>query len=421
MRKIAYWLSLLMIFLIPWEGIVVLPDLGTASRLVGLMTLATWLLALIIGERVRKITPFHVFVFLFYGWNAITILWSLDVDATLARIFIYARMSGLVLLIWDLYDSPAAVRQGLQFYILGSFAPVISIIHNFITGNQISYGRYSAASDNANTTGIVIAFMIPVAWHLALSADPERKTRWLQLVNYAYIPTGLFAIALTGTRFAMIMTLPALVFGLGAFTQLKLGARIVIFLLLAVALTSLPTLLPESSLERLGSVRTEITQGDLSGRTILWQNGFDLWADEPLLGIGSAAFPQAVEPLYGRRRHLHNSYLAILAETGLIGFLLFGLLLTSAVAQIRYLPKWDRRFWITMLVVWGLGNLILTWEYTKSTWLLLTLLAAHTALSRRQGEVSTSMRALPQETAPVTPAFATVADAPKTKLKYRSV
>jgi hypothetical protein len=55
-----------MIFLIPWEGIAALSGFGSASRLIGLVVAASWLLLIIIRGEFRKITPFHVFVFLFF-------------------------------------------------------------------------------------------------------------------------------------------------------------------------------------------------------------------------------------------------------------------------------------------------------------------------------------------------------------------
>jgi hypothetical protein len=65
MQTAVYWLSLIMIFLIPWEGIVAFPGFGSASRLVGLVVAASWLLLIIIRGGIRKISLFHVFMLLF--------------------------------------------------------------------------------------------------------------------------------------------------------------------------------------------------------------------------------------------------------------------------------------------------------------------------------------------------------------------
>lgn len=385
MRTLTYWLSILMIFVMPWEGLVNFPGLGTMSRLMGFAVAAMWLLSALISNRVRKITPFHVFVFLFFLWNAISIFWSADPEQTFSQAFLYVRMAGLILVIWNLYDTPTAVEAGMQAYILGSFVPVGNIINNFITGNLYGFSRYAITGNGPNSSAMIIALVIPIALYLATFANISKKIALLRLVNYAYVPAAIFAIALTATRFAMIMTVPALLFGLVALTQLKLATRILIFAFLLGSLFYLPSILPETSLVRLSTIGNEISVGDLNGRTAFWKNGLTMWVDKPLIGIGSDAFPHSVAPIYGRPRSIHSSFFAVLVETGLIGVILFGTILAIVVNQIRYLPRWEARFWVVMLVVWALGNSVMTWIDHKSTWLLLTLLVVSAAnLSRQQ-------------------------------------
>ena len=43
MRKTVYWLSLVMIFTIPWEGAFHLPGFGTAATIMGLIVTALWI------------------------------------------------------------------------------------------------------------------------------------------------------------------------------------------------------------------------------------------------------------------------------------------------------------------------------------------------------------------------------------------
>ena len=53
---------------------------------------------------------------------------------------------------------------------------------------------------------------------------------------------------------------------------------------------------------------------------------------------------------------------------------------SHALAQ----PRWDRNFWLTVLVVWTLGASTLTWEYRKTTWVFFTLLVASAAVARSE-------------------------------------
>ena len=378
MRTLTYWLSLLMIFMIPWEGLSVVSGLGTISRLVGMVVIVFWLATIIIENKVRQIVPFHLLVFLFFLWNMASYFWSLDTSVSFKRILTYIRMIGLILIIWNLYVTPTAVKTAIQTYVLGTFAPIFAIINNYITGNVAGFEqRVSISGNNANTSGFIIAIVIPLACYLAFSANTDKRARILRLANFAFIPLAVFAIALTGTRFAMIMAIPSIIFGVWSIGRLKHQTRILAIIALSGVLLYVSSIVPQANIERLSTADDEIAAGDLNGRTALWKNGYDLWIDRPLLGIGSATFPSAVEPIYGRPRSAHNSYVAVLTETGVIGFVLYGMVLGMAMFIARQLPKWESALWLTIITILGLGNLVMTWTYVKSTWLLLSLLVVH--------------------------------------------
>jgi O-antigen ligase len=83
----------------------------------------------------------------------------------------------------------------------------------------------------------------------------------------------------------------------------------------------------------------------------------------------------------------HNSYLSVLVELGLVGFTLFATILWLVVQATRRLPRWDRRFWTTVLLVWAIGASTLTWEHRKTTWLFLTFACAAAAAVRSTAPV----------------------------------
>jgi len=90
------------------------------------------------------------------------------------------------------------------------------------------------------------------------------------------------------------------------------------------------------------------------------------------------------------RRHkvAHNSFLSVLVEVGLIGFVLFGIILTIAIVKAWNHPKWDKSFWLSLLLVWAIGASSLTWEHRKVTWLFLSLVVASAALTSRRYEAA---------------------------------
>ena len=383
MRTISYWLSLLMIFTVPFATIIEIPGLGTMSRFTGFLAAGFWLLTVLVTGKFRKFGPFHILIFLFFLWNAVASIWSVDLDGALSRTFTYAQMAILSLIIWDVYDSPAAIKAGFQAYVLGLAVPIGSTIASYLASRQTefaTYGRYSAAGSDYNTTAILLATGIPLAWYLTAAAREGRFAKLQRVVNYAYIPLITFAMILTATRFAFLMAVPSFIFGLSTLTRVKTRYRVLIFVLLSVAIVSLGSKIPTANLQRLGTIDDELSSGDLNERAELWSLGIGFWLDHPIIGIGTAGYEKAVEPIYGRTRAVHNSFIAVLAELGTIGFLLFGVILANAVYLAwRFPNKLETWFWLTALCSWTLGNLALTWIYSKPTWIMLTLLATSAA------------------------------------------
>jgi len=382
MRTVAFWLSLVLIFVIPWEESMTLSSMGTISRITGFLVAAFWLLTVVVTGRFRKPRPVHYVILLFFLLNAVSFFWTIDPESSAAAVETYLQMAIFILIFWDLYTTPEAVRVGLQAYVLGAYVAIGSLTVNFLSGSQATYGRYSAQGWNPNTIALVLALGVPVAFYLGASEVKSKKAQVLRLVNYAYIPAAAFAISLTASRSAMLATLPALVFGAATFVRLKFFPRVLILIILIGALYALPSLIPQSSIERLATTADEISSGDLSGRVPIWRQGLEVFAEHPLIGIGRFAYPAAIES----GRAAHNTFLGILVELGVIGLLLFGIVLVMVFYHAIRQPKWDSRFWLTTLLVWTIGNLTLSWAHKKPTWLFLSLLVVAASVSAQRVE-----------------------------------
>ncbi len=379
MRTVAFWLSLMMIFMISWEDMIHFGGL-TLARVTGLLVAGFWILTILVTGRFRKPHPFHIVIALFVMWNVVSVFWSVDVDRTAARLLTYFQLAGLVLILWDLFDSSAAVRAGLQAYVLGAYVAAGSILANYFGGTELFTGRYTATGFNVNDVGLTVALGIPVAWHLAVSGDDSKMTQRLRLANYLYIPAAAMAILLTASRGSLIAALPAILLVLASLPRFKLYQRVLILAALIGAVFVLAPKVPKASLERLATTGSSIANADLGGRVNIWRQGFDAFFDHPIIGVGSGAFRLAVDSGMSS----HNSYLTVMVEVGTIGFVLLAIIAGIAVYQAIRHPKWDARFWLTVLLVLALGNLVHGWVDRKATWLFLGLVVVSANLSIRQ-------------------------------------
>lgn len=394
MRRIVYWLSLVLIFSIAWEGLVRFPGLGTLAKLVGLALALCWAATVVATGRFRRPDPFLLATFAFVLWTALSVFWSADPRQSIRHVFTWVQSFGLVLILWDVFRTRSAIHAGLQAYVLGAYVAVGGAIANYFGSNPFytNDDRFSPGATNPDGFGFIIALGIPVAWYLASSASTIRWQRVYRALNFAFIPAAFLGIALSGTRTAAVAAVVGMAFGLASLTRLRPMERIAILLILVYAFYALlPIVQPLKSFQRLGTTTDEATQGDLNGRLDQWRQGLASFSEHPLLGVGTDMY-RSVNSL---GKEAHNSFVSVLVELGLIGIVLFGIVLVIVLIHALAQPKWDRNFWLTVLLVWTIGSSTLTWEHRKTTWLFLTLLVASAALASRRDRALQSARSGP--------------------------
>lgn len=380
MRKIVFGLSLILIFTIPWEGAFHLPGLGTTATVMGLIVGACWLFMIVVAGQMRRPVLFLFAVAGFVTWVALTTFWSPDPVESLGAVYLWLQTLLFVYILWDLYRTKAALLAGLQAYVLGAYTAVGGAILNYVQSNAFytNEERYSLGNTNPDGYGFILALGIPVACYLAASPETPKVFRF---INYGYLPVAFIGVALSGTRTASVGAAIGLLYGLATLTKLKIHTRVAVVVLLAASLFAvLPIVQPLSSFQRLGSTGTEITEGDLNGRTGQWAQGLRAFMEHPVLGVGTDMY-RTVNTL---NKVAHNSYLSVLVEEGLIGFMIFLAILGIVALQVLRLPKWDRNFWLTSLLVWAIGASTLTWEHRKTTWLFLTFAVVAAVIGARR-------------------------------------
>ncbi len=374
LRNIALILLLLFIFIVPTEKVVLIEGLGSIAKVIGILAMIAWVLSIALSSSLRPTKPFHTCIFLFILWNCASIFWSVDIDATQERIISWVQLGLLVVLIWDLLDNTTLINIGVQAYVLGALAGAAGIIYNYLGSVEFVYGRYSAAGQHAVNLGLILAIGIPMSWYLILQrAGSSKITTLLLVLNAIYIPVACIGIALTGSRGAMVASIPALFFILPTLSKLPLWARMISALAAVGGIYAGYRLVPATSLERLGTAYTELSGGgNLTGRIQIWEDAFNRFLDNPILGVGSNAFKTVSES----GLVAHNSFLSVLVETGIVGLLLFLGIFIIAVVCCFKLPKLESNLWKTTLLIWFLGASALTYEHHKPTWLMLAFIAA---------------------------------------------
>jgi O-antigen ligase len=326
---------------------------------------------------VRKPRLFHAVALVFVLWNALSLLWSVDPQATATRLFTFLQLLALIYMLWDTLRTAAALDAALQAYVLGAWVTVLSLIGNHLAYGPIGYqDRFSTGTFQLDDLGLILALGIPSAWYLAVYARSGRVIRALRAVNFAYVPTGVVAIMLTGSRAALVSVAASLVYMVVSLFRVRRAVGTAALAMAAVLFVVLQPLVPPQTLERLGTTGREVAEGDLEGRVPIWREALVTFRDHPLLGVGGGAFRSA-----DSGKVAHNFVMRSLAELGLVGFALFCGLLVVTAAHVPGQPTGLMGLWWSVLATWLIGASLYNFENKKQTWLFFTLVVVGRSLS----------------------------------------
>jgi O-antigen ligase len=160
-------------------------------------------------------------------------------------------------------------------------------------------------------------------------------------------------------------------------TMLRLspGRRRAAIGVMAVAGVLAVVFVPQHVVQRLATTSTEVQVGGISGRARIWKAGLRAFIQKPVIGYGPGGFRGAVRPYLGLGTQVaHNSYISVLVEEGLVGFLLYGAMLGSVWVAVLRLPLLERRFALILLSTLAVAMLPLTWEDRRVVWFIMAAL-----------------------------------------------
>ena len=246
MTSVAYAGLWIFIFAIPWERLVVLPGLSIVTRVTGGLALVLTVLAIVVSGRVRRWRVFHTAALLFVLWTGFAV-WMLELPTVPQKYYTFVQLFLVLWMIWELTSTPKRQRGLMAAYVFGCTVPAIATILLYIRHAGM-LKRFSAGGADANSLGMTLALAVPIAWYLSLTT-PSRLHRW---VFRAFLPLGMFATALTGSRGAMIALMVALLI-IPITMSLSPGRLAAAIALICVSGALVIAYVPETIVERLST------------------------------------------------------------------------------------------------------------------------------------------------------------------------
>lgn len=384
MRKQAFWLTIAFIFTVPWEAAIEVGAGSRGSRMLGLLAAIVWAISVVLRGRIRRLDAFVKAYFLFLLWNGLTILWSIAPGTSLSGFVTYTQIFGMILILWDLFETQRQVEVALQTFVLGAYVSCASIFINWFTAPSTDFPqhqRINALGFQTDGIALIVALAIPAAWYLATGPTSSQRRKAVIALNFAYLPASVFAIILTGTRGAAIASVPTFLFILWTLRRSSSRRRLIAWTMLGVGILSVMLFAPTEMLARITGSVADVVEGDsLSGRRDIWADSLETFAQHPLSGVGIDSHREA--SIYDKEAH--NTILSILVETGLIGFLLFGYTAIALLTRLLQLDEWTAWYWRTQIAVVAIGSMSLSLEDSKSMWILATLAVITAAAIRAE-------------------------------------
>jgi O-antigen ligase len=321
-----------------------------------MLALPLWLLRLWINPRLHLLWPPLCFGVLAFALYAIGRSSYVEIEyvgrAELIRVLLYAccffvgcnnlyRHSSIRILVLTL------VALGLAEGLFAIYQFITQAPHIWHFTRPEGYlprgsGTYICPNHLAGLLGMLLP--IALAWTVLARSTPLAKV----MVGYACLMMAA-GIAVSGSRGGWISVGLALLFLLllllGSARQcLGVGVMVLILGVIGAWIYSQSVVLQKRGLE----LKTSTAETRVNARYVTARAAFQMWQDHPWLGVGPAHFDyrfRQYHPLtfsMGRPGLVHNDYLNLLADWGLVG----GLIVAGSLgALIWSLGRHWRRLW----------------------------------------------------------------------------
>jgi O-antigen ligase len=394
------FILMILIFTWPYLGIVftltslpvvdllpAIPFFSSAVVLIGAVTLAAFLLQKLRqpGKSRFHFGSVHFLGLLFVGWiffsNPQAALYGVERNWLLT----FAQLWILIWLTGELLDSPKKQHVFMWlFSIVAAISAVISIQQGNIGETVSTSTRALGLAGSPNSSGRY--FVVAMIFFSYLSTIAEKRfPRFLAIGGAILTFLGVF---FTLSRTSIILLLVAI----GLLIILNARRKFSLLLFVAYCIAALVLwYLSDNIFHILNSIMPSILLGtDTVGlRYRLWQDALRMWQDHRIFGVGIGMFAQLIKyydpyvTQFYAALGAHNTYLMVLAETGLIGFCLFMPLLILSLRNFLQSSRIDdvgsialRNVWLIVFLVVLVGEATANGTQDKLLWFLIGVSAA---------------------------------------------
>ena len=367
-----------------------LPSLGifdTILPIIGGMSLAGFLVHL---KKSNMYIKKHLNVIFIFGLLFIVWMVASSPRAALGAnsrnwLFTFIQLLVLMVLSSELLDTPQ--KQHTLMWVF-SFLAILSAFYAIQTGNIGESDNLSSGAqgftDNANAAArLFTVAMVFLTYLRSLDIRPSLK----MIASFGIVITYI-GVFFTVSRTGMVLLVAAQAM---LFLFQSSGKQRTVLILISVLGIFVVWFFASNAFVVAQTILPSVTEGtDTMGmRYSLWEAGWRMFKDRPLTGVGIGNYigllhfyGTGLPFLTGKISWAHNTYIQILSETGLIGFLFFmgmyvftfsNLILSKNKGEKQGLSL--RRVWLITLIIMLLGGITKSDHADKLTWMVMGISA----------------------------------------------
>jgi O-antigen ligase len=173
-----------------------------------------------------------------------------------------------------------------------------------------------------------------------------------------------------------VILLLGLVFGIYQVSRMQFVEKIIVSFAFIVSIGSIIKNIPKELVLRVFSTWDNAKAGNFNEREVIWQIGFDGFKDQPFIGRGVDSFTRMSNNAH-MDLEAHNTYISILVEYGIIGFVLYLSLVFGILFSILRLKGVDKYFLIILLVQLLFAQLTTNLQDNTILWSFYALMISH--------------------------------------------
>ena len=375
----------------------------TVTKTAGLICFGSFALYVIVTRRRLLLDYSHAIVLAILALAIVSTLQALEVQPALTTTMRYASFVALYFVVSQFVGDKSLQRRIVwTLSISATVAALIALEHFFFAPGYIY--RANLAHGDPNQVAFMLATTLPLTFWLL-------RERWLlRPVVAAMIVLQSLAIIFTYSRSALV-ALGAGIVWLAIIDRKRIPMLIIAGVATVIAGVLFVQSSPSNAFRVQEGLRAKEKVADYNVHTRLgaWDAAITLAIENPFVGIGPGNFayhygritdtPPGAEPL----GVVHNAYLDIAAELGLVGLGLFLTYLVISFARLTTahregsgLPGFASALQVS-LVIAATGALTLSEQYSAQFWLIGGLATALWFEARRESvaPVSAAFRAAP--------------------------